>query len=424
MIAEKTWLKNGDKIVAPFTTIDCVVDAEQKPILEKIEEKANASNVSDYLGVDVSKKRNLWNPSEHSIRTIYGITSRASFIFDDVGTFTMSRNGTVDARVVWRKWNKSTGAWVGASSEPIPLSSTITIGTSEALVVWGSVDTSVATFTTILGDVMLVEGSSASSYVPYVRPLSEVRPHSNRNLLDNPFFSVNQRNWTSGECKNNFSVDRWKTANELNVTVSDGVTIENIKQYECFFFQKIENVLSNSTVTVSARINGAIKSSTFSLGASGTKTQNEYWYPNLYVRVEVGSSDTTIVFGFNKVGLYSIKAAKLELGDVSTLAYDVPPNYATELLKCQRYYQQYQVIGFTGWNNYYSTFPLPVEMRSPRSLTYSGSRVVANASIITVDEDMIKNNIHVDGNLVYFANNIANSVVSVHLWEVKISADL
>ncbi len=34
----------------------------------------------------------------------------------------------------------------------------------------------------------------------------------------------------------------------------------------------------------------------------------------------------------------NIKAVKLELGSVSTLANDVAPNYAEELAKCQRFY--------------------------------------------------------------------------------------
>ena len=37
----------------------------------------------------------------------------------------------------------------------------------------------------------------------------------------------------------------------------------------------------------------------------------------------------------------TFKAIKLEFGTVSTLGMDTAPNYATELLKCQRYFFRY-----------------------------------------------------------------------------------
>ena len=41
--------------------------------------------------------------------------------------------------------------------------------------------------------------------------------------------------------------------------------------------------------------------------------------------------------------IVTIRAVKLELGSVSTLHLDTAPNYATELAKCQRYYQRIKV---------------------------------------------------------------------------------
>ena len=38
----------------------------------------------------------------------------------------------------------------------------------------------------------------------------------------------------------------------------------------------------------------------------------------------------------------TLKAVKLEIGSVSTLANDAPPNYAAELAKCQRYFQRFR----------------------------------------------------------------------------------
>jgi hypothetical protein len=84
----------------------------------------------------------------------------------------------------------------------------------------------------------------------------------------------------------------------------------------------------------------------------------------------------------------TIKAVKLELGSVSTLAQDTAPNYQQELAKCQRYFQRIRSLDNVGWTllatgvmdsstRFWGVVPLPVEMRSkPTISSYIGNNNV------------------------------------------------
>ena len=86
---------------------------------------------------------------------------------------------------------------------------------------------------------------------------------------------------------------------------------------------------------------------------------------------------------------HTVKAIKLEKGTVSTLAQDTAPNYATELLKCQRYF--INVIG-NGASGYFNdadailSVPVPVQMRTVPTVTlnYANNIVDATGNVIAV----------------------------------------
>ena len=172
---------------------------------------------------------------------------------------------------------------------------------------------------------------------------------SNRNLVDNPWFTVNQRGFTSGSAVGSFTVDRWLISHNPdleNITFNDGViTITGSNANTCYLSQNIEYDLSKlllgKKVTLSALLSdGSIYSTTKTVPTSFNDTTLTEDFGNF--RLSIGALSGVNYCRFNiasNIGKsVSFRAVKLELGSVSTLAMDTAPNYATELLKCQRYF--------------------------------------------------------------------------------------
>lgn len=213
---------------------------------------------------------------------------------------------------------------------------------------------------------------------------------SNRNLLLNPFFTVNQRGVTSGTEGNtdHYLMDQW-VGSRCNYSLgTSGLTFawDGVTQTNGYFKQQIEGDFSaevGKPLTISAIVDGTLYTNTFTLATSATDmaivtglvysaysdtTKNN----NIIVRLK--STDTTS---------HTIKAVKLELGSTSTLALDeLPPDYTTELLKCQRYLKVYDSGAFfPGFANNSTSARIvvtfPVEMRATPTLTWTSSiRVV------------------------------------------------
>lgn len=170
------------------------------------------------------------------------------------------------------------------------------------------------------------------------------------NLIDNPWFTVNQRGQAS--YNSGYAVDRWTVGyGEVicNVT-NNGITLSSTIEGSNFI-QFIEenyynNYIAGKTVTLSILLSdGTIKTIT------GVAPINTSGYQNigvLYVHDDctltmVGKTgeNEQIQIRFTEANSdpVSIRAVKLELGSVSTLAQDTAPNYQQELAKCQRYFQ-------------------------------------------------------------------------------------
>ena len=187
---------------------------------------------------------------------------------------------------------------------------------------------------------------------------------SNPNLLDNPWFTVNQRGFTSVSNLNGaskYTVDRWfsymRSGSVGAVTLNDGeMTISNNSASELLvnIGQNVENDLSGKLLTISVLLHdGTIARGSFimpSEGGADVTAINEEDF-NVYFQHKSGqkcSLGISVPMGSS----ITIKAVKLELGSVSTLANDTAPNYQQELSKCQRYFQRinlkenYTQIGF------------------------------------------------------------------------------
>lgn len=210
---------------------------------------------------------------------------------------------------------------------------------------------------------------------------------SNHNILHNPWFNVNQRNFTSTSSNSQFPADRWiEYANNPNFTItrnSDGtITLDNTNGTEDLMFRQKRtttyiNSLDGMKVTASIMFSdGTILhgTETFSKTDPVPYINNDdfqllSWPYNqsiLAILLHAGKSIT-------------IKALKLEVGEISTLHLDPRPEYATELAKCQRYFQRLSgtanssmIAGYSFATNY-ARFPLPMPaiMRTLPTLTYS-----------------------------------------------------
>ena len=207
---------------------------------------------------------------------------------------------------------------------------------------------------------------------------------SNRNLLDNPFFQVNQRGWTSGTANAAFTVDRWKMASaygtkQVTVNADGTITIDGL------FFQKIEPYfIAGQVVTISyMTADGNVVSKTGTIGTTeGYAVGNAAF--GLYYRPSTGVCDFQI-----QADNLTLRACKVEFGSVSTLANDVPPNYAEELAKCQRYFVRlgglYANVGFGAAMSTtigYILIPTPVPMRNASNtvtVSYSEMYLFANS---------------------------------------------
>ena len=216
---------------------------------------------------------------------------------------------------------------------------------------------------------------------------------NNLNILHNWDFRnpVNQRGMSGTISAVGYFFDRW-LLNSGSVTVAAGyLTIASGAEIE----QRIEGLyLAGETVTVSVKVG------TSYISGSGT-------FPT-----SAGTASVTLTgfgtatLGYNANYMFirlttdaarNLAACKLELGTVSTLAYDPPMDYGTELAKCQRF--ALPVKGrFSGGQNNTAAWlfvPTPVEMRivptyiGTDSVTYyagSGSISYTASSITIVDK--------------------------------------
>jgi hypothetical protein len=220
---------------------------------------------------------------------------------------------------------------------------------------------------------------------PYVQSIS------NPNLLDNPWFTVNQRGQSSYGA-NTFSLDRWRSGNNNQVAISENVvTLSPVNTSQsCVFYQVFEDEadgLNGKTVTLSL-LDGSGNLYTVSHVVEHKTTWTQLFWKGFNDSFSIGLTAQPLTDGKYRysfdINTYAtktltIKAVKLELGSVSTLAQDTAPNYQQELAKCQRYFYRYKAAhtGFyfglaIAWNTNKMSMILTVPcMRSTATITPS-----------------------------------------------------
>ena len=176
---------------------------------------------------------------------------------------------------------------------------------------------------------------------------------SNPNLLINPDFRVNQRGLS--EYSTGYTVDRWYISTDKCKAApeSDGIRLTataTLTSNTHAFWQNIEFPLAPGKYTLSlnvSEVSGVWSARIRTVNASGDYVDS-YYTSALHEGVNKVSVDlpdgeyiSAVSIGFNKGteagNSLKLAWAKLEGGSLATPF--VPPDYAAELAKCQRYYQ-------------------------------------------------------------------------------------
>lgn len=215
---------------------------------------------------------------------------------------------------------------------------------------------------------------------------------SNRNLLNNPFFEVNQRGVNGSVANAAYGLDRWRYVSNgggsCSMQTGQITIVQRLSNIEQRIEPSVLDAVANKALTASIMFaDGTVEAGTATMPAGYTNGQ-------MVMDLILGNAELRLYYGttycylrispLDASGTITIRAVKLELGSVSTLANDAPPNYAEELARCQRYFvriktaSQYPYhIGFgvaSSTTALRVTIPTPVSMRAmPTSITFSGS---------------------------------------------------
>lgn len=178
---------------------------------------------------------------------------------------------------------------------------------------------------------------------------------SNRNLLDNPWFTVRQRGNGPFGAGIGYTVDRWtKFYNGIVTGTDNGVSItpnttSGWIEFAQYLPADLGAALEGETLTLSVLLqDGTLYSKSGVCAAkpsSGTTNFITISMPNSMGFVAGRRNDGALRVEFTYSQAYSqdplnVRAVKLELGSVSTLANDAPPDYWQELDKCLYYFER------------------------------------------------------------------------------------
>ena len=211
MDVKKGYMKVGDDTVLPFTSYDCIIDKDGNKLTESAESITQntkaVANIQDYLGVDITKKRNLAHGFTNGTFSTGGIVSEYSLRI--ASDFIIVENGktyTITVPIGYYVWEVWGYASVGASGTLIKSTSSVSTYTFTATTnyVRFSVRRSDnGTISPTEANIMLNEGTEPSPYVPYVNTLSGISDAYNgisheymdtSNIVDGVYWNQNSYN--------------------------------------------------------------------------------------------------------------------------------------------------------------------------------------------------------------------------------------
>lgn len=211
-----------------------------------------------------------------------------------------------------------------------------------------------------VGDPTVVYVWNGTSWAPLP---GVFQPYPHNNLLVNPRFKYNSRSQQSYSSSSGdfFSLDGWAAQNAGGGTASvsansgGGITLTTSALNQGIKQLVYKNKMPNGTYTISILVNGTVCSETFAF--SGSDVVNSYAGQNFSYAVVSATSDTYAIFllveYLTTQQSYTITAAKLERGSVSTLQaeLDNPPPEDVEKLKLDMYDLDPGRCAYLPWHN-------------------------------------------------------------------------
>jgi hypothetical protein len=264
---------------------------------------------------------------------------------------------------------------------------------------------------------------------------------SNKNLLHNWDFRnpVNQRGQISYSTVS-YTIDRWRLETTDMLTVGSGyitLTTTSARSANATLFRELlsEGVSALVGSVITASINVGIVSGSFNYRlrfTSGGTYVGQVLGQDLvqginYVSGVIPSNTDGIAFeirsgsiGSNINDYIRLISTKLEIGSVSTLAYDPPADYGEQLALCQRYFVRFTGYASTPLATSGSTgtttsspriaISLPVAMRANPTVTVNKVQILnINCTGISISSVVWG---HALGNQVICAFNIASAFAS------------
>ena len=219
-----------------------------------------------------------------------------------------------------------------------------------------------------------------------------------RNLLDNPFFTIDQTAETSGAATGGTAKDvrdRWRIARCSEYTFNDDGTVTTKWDGTgsgCYLIQYglLDNAAfyKGKTCTLSFYADGALYQKTITMP---TGTNTSFTLGGVSVKV---NDVTNTGRGYEFQFYHSVSAGKtlgpfkLEEGSVSTLPNDGPPDYEEELRKCQWVFRRvkgdvYTIVGMSV-NGTDILFPFPFSMRANPSTSFTNCSAVGNGNVMPI----------------------------------------
>lgn len=246
-----------------------------------------------------------------------------------------------------------------------------------------------ATKATTANNALNLGGKAASEYLTS-------KSVSNPNLLINSNFAINQRRITN--TTNAYFYDRWYANGAVNATpITGGIQFTSTVSWNGVQQQiEVNKGFANKKLTFSfdlaitggdvptffvqvARTRSGTRTAIVEKYIDGTSISTRYSITGT-VMSDILDTDTIMVIIWSRYAnqTISISNTKLEFGDTAT-EY-IPPDPATELLRCRRYFGDYSihfgsVYDSTGGKNYgigYSTFDTPMRVTPTLTLRTSG----------------------------------------------------
>ena len=321
----------GDKLTITKAVIgEGIVAANQLHLLTQLTDEKSTISIQGFESVANGVKLKLKKTSQ-------GITT--SFTLNQIGVYAKldTSGGTpIIAESLIGVYQQDTGVLIPTEAEAPDFAFTFygTLQTNYSGDLTINVDTSALLSQDDIADDLVTADATMALSANMGKKLADHLSHEN--LLDNPWFTVNQRGQASYSTPGDYTADRWYMPfGGLTVGISSsGATLTATG--DTVLDQKFEtDELKGKTVTLSImHFDGTIEQGTVQFpSTAGTTpvviTGGELQagvdtYGNCYFRIYIATGNTI-----------TARAIKLELGSVSTLANDVEPDYALELAKCR-----------------------------------------------------------------------------------------